>query len=105
MVWEAQNDQTSTPNGHKMTSRIIKESKSQPVRSTIAKSDLKKARVRRTQTSNKSPTIPEWPPGRGRGGVRSIFIYDQETVIPDLHASNHKRSANSTDPCVVAPGI
>ena len=95
MVWEARNDQNSTPNGHKMISRIIKESKSQPVRSTIAKSDLKKARVRRLPTSNPSPTIPEGPPGRGRGGVRSIFIYDQETVIPGLHASTHKGSADS----------
>ena len=94
MIWEAQNDQKSTPNGHKMTSRIIKESKSQPVRSTIAKNDVKKARVRRMPTSDKSTTIPEWPPGRGRGGVRSIFIYDQETVIPDLHASTHKGSAD-----------
>ena len=94
MVWEAQNDQKSTPNGHKMTSRIIKESKSQPVRSTIAKSELKKARVRRTQTSDPSPTIPEWPPGRGRGGVRSTFIYDQETVIRGLHASTHTGSAD-----------
>ena len=48
----------------------------------------------RLHLSGKTPTGPEKPPGRGRGGVRSIFRYDKRTNTRDLHASTHKGSAD-----------